>query len=332
MKNKEYQYEFFSPYKNYFYDYVQFKRNTGRKFERTSIFYLRMLDQLLIEKIRKDNTLKLDQELIETFCALRNNESSKSQYMRMNFIHNLSVYLNYVGVECYVFPASRFVKTHSEFTPYIFTKVEITTLINYLDHLKVAKRYPLYHIIYPMLIRLLYGCGLRISEALKLKYLDVDLENGCFFLSQTKNYSQRMIVMSDSLTNYTRSYVSNMNFSKDYSGYLLPAPDGGHYNSTAVYVTLKKHMKAVGIRRKDGTAPRVHDIRHTFSVHTLDYLVSSGADIYSVLPILSTYLGHTSICSTERYLRLTEEFFAKLTVPVEKLYADVFQEVTYEEK
>jgi integrase len=58
-----------------------------------------------------------------------------------------------------------------------------------------------------------------------------------------------------------------------------------------------------------GHGPRLHDLRHTNAVHALNGWVKADKDVYSLLPILSKFLGHEHIRSTEKYLRLTAEVF-----------------------
>lgn len=62
-----------------------------------------------------------------------------------------------------------------------------------------------------------------------------------------------------------------------------------------------------------GHGPRIHDIRHTFAVHCLQRWVDENIDLETVLPYLSTYMGHVGIQSTQEYLHLTSELFPQIT-------------------
>ena len=68
-------------------------------------------------------------------------------------------------------------------------------------------------------------------------------------------------------------------------------------------------------------------LRHTFAVHALEKMDREGCDLYYALPILSTYLGHGSIRSTEKYLRLTFETRDSITDSMSGIYHDIFPEV-----
>ncbi|WP_406543439.1 hypothetical protein [Clostridium ljungdahlii] len=71
----------------------------------------------------------------------------------------------------------------------------------------------------------------------------------------------------------------------------------------------------------------MHDLRHTFSVHALEQMVSQGKDRYCALPILSTYLGHKGIESTEKYLRLTKQYFKDILQYSAEDAENIFPEV-----
>ena len=64
--------------------------------------------------------------------------------------------------------------------------------------------------------------------------------------------------------------------------------------------------RRAGIRTADGEPPRVHDIRHSFAVNALLRWYRAGVDVQAKLPLLSTYMGHVSIASTQYYLRFVE--------------------------
>jgi integrase len=80
-----------------------------------------------------------------------------------------------------------------------------------------------------------------------------------------------------------------------------------------------------------GKGPRLHDLRHTFCVHTLVKQVRDEIDLYVALPILSTYVGHSSVEATQRYVRLTAEAYPELIEKVSQTCAYVIPEVVEDE-
>lgn len=329
MKNKEIPYVFKGPFKEYIPKYIDFKRSLGFKVGSSVYYTLKGMDDFFLEYGISFDSLILTKEMVEAYVAHRGSESVKTQHMRMSTIRQFALFMNKIGFDFYVYPESDFVKIKSDFIPFIFTHSEIDRLTRILDEIPASSRYPTYHLIYPMLFRMLLGCGLRINEALGLKMANIDMEHGIIILNATKNNTQRLLPMSQSLHKYCRLYIQRMGFSPSYDGYYYPTRNGGEYNSTPVYCQFRKFMRKAGIFRADGSTPRVHD--HTFSVFSLEKMVAEGRDIYSALPILSTYLGHRGIESTEKYLRMTVEAYDSVTGTMENFYRDVFPEVIRDE-
>lgn len=65
-------------------------------------------------------------------------------------------------------------------------------------------------------------------------------------------------------------------------------------------------LERAEIHRDSDKGPRLHDLRHLFCCLSLKQLIDQGKDPYVVLPILSTYVGHKSTKTTEKYLRLSK--------------------------
>ena len=65
---------------------------------------------------------------------------------------------------------------------------------------------------------------------------------------------------------------------------------------------LRNVIRTAAIRTGAGRSPRVHDLRFTFAVHALMRWYRAGIDVQARLPALSTYMGHSSLVSTQHYL------------------------------
>jgi len=327
MRTKEVPYVFTGPLAKYCEQYIDYKRSLGFKVGPSVYYLLRGMDTYFLQHNLPLNSSTLTKEMVERYVSRRGKESVKTQHLRMSIIRQFSLFMNRLGFSYYVYPEIDFVQIKSTFVPYIMTYNEVERLIGILDNIPINPRYPTYHMIYPMLFRMLYGCGLRINEALGLKRENVNLDQGILKLDSSKNNVQRLIPMSDSLRKYCMKYTKQMSFSASYDGLYYPTKNGNEYNSSPVYNQFRKFMALAKILRENGTVPRVHDIRHTFAVHALEKMVGEGRDIYCVLPILSTYLGHKGIESTEKYLRLTIEAHTSVIVTMTDYYDSVYPEV-----
>ena len=149
------------------------------------------------------------------------------------------------------------------FVPYIFTKDEIERLFSAVDCTKESSESPLRHLVMPVLFRLLYTCGLRVSEALHLKVADVDLDAGVLAIYGAKGDKERLVGISDSMLAYMKSYRSNPLVTNAKSIYFFPAPDGGFYDTSTIYDIFRKCLFDAGIpHRGRGKGPRLHDLRY----------------------------------------------------------------------
>jgi integrase len=71
-----------------------------------------------------------------------------------------------------------------------------------------------------------------------------------------------------------------------------------------------------------------HDLRHTFAVNNLRAWFAAGQDVGALLPVLQTYMGHSSLSDTAYYLRLTAESYPDITARVQQFTGDVVPPVT----
>jgi integrase/recombinase XerD len=330
MKDKERIIVFDGPFKELCYRYISYKKSLGYGFSSSSIYELRYMDRFFGKY--HFNTPRLTKKMVLSFTSYRENESLKTQHMRMSLIRQFAIFMRSLGCDVYIHPV-KLIKLCKFFTPYIFTHDEISRIIEASDNLKICNCSPNYRLIYPVLMRMLYGCGLRVSEALTLKVTDVNLNDGILTITKAKFNKSRLVPMSSSLTKICNDYAGKMHFDMQGDGYFFPAPDNGRYNRGPIYMRFRHFLKEAGIERcRCEKGPRLHDLRHSFAVHSLEKMVSEGRDIYCALPILCTYLGHRGIESTEKYLRLTKESFSNIINAVGPLYADVFPEVNSNEK
>jgi len=152
--------------------------------------------------------------------------------------------------------------------------------------------------------------------------------NGILFIRGAKFSKDRLIPMSASLASMFIKYhdLFNPNYRAD--DYYFRNKTGTPLKRDHVYKNYRKLLWKVGISHGGkGKGPRLHDFRHTFCVHTLSKQVKEKIDLYTALPILSTYLGHSSVGATQRYVRLTVEAYPELIEKVSKTCAFVIPEV-----
>ena len=137
----------------------------------------------------------------------------------------------------------------------------------------------------------------------------------------------RVVPMSDSLLKLCREYSDRHNDNRLSDSYYFSPNGTRRYSPQTIYNRFRDVLFYSGIpHRGKGKGPRLHDLRHTFAVHSLRQLSERGEDLYTVLPVLSEYMGHSSVSSTQYYLRLTAEVYPDMIKKVDSSFGDIYPE------
>lgn len=301
------------------YAFFEEKYHLGYKYNGIDT-YLMSFDKFLLGKDCKSS---LSKELVLQWVERKPHQKAETVWCNIRTMRVLADFLNRNGVPAYRVPQySEPRKTH-DFTPYIFTYSEIERIIAVFDGFHYNKVSPKRHLVYPLLIRVLAFCGLRASEALNLRVKDVDFENGYFTLRDTKNCQDRIVPLDNNLKERFCQYKNQIRFNSN-DDYFFPAPDGGIYSIATVEKTFRDAMFTAGIPyRGRGKGPRLHDLRHTFAVHSLQKLTQDGKPSQAALPILMTYIGHKSVDATSRYIHLSAESYPDLIKQTEAVFGSL---------
>ena len=159
---------------------------------------------------------------------------------------------------------------------------------------------------------LLYGAGLRSGEARRLTVADVDLDAAVLAVNDTKFYKSRLVPVGTDLAGMLRRYAalrSRRPLPEGLASTFLACRDGSPLNKAIVCHAFHATLRAAGINTsKPGCrAPCLHALRHSFATHRLISWHREGADVQTLLPSLSTYLGHASVAATQIYIAMTPE-------------------------
>lgn len=258
-------------------------------------------------------TTTLPRSLVEAFIAKRPYEAETTRQHRISLVRLLGDYMQRHGVAAYVVPRGGQGPVPTRYVPHIFARAELRAFFHAVDTMAPATTAPQRHLVYPVLFRLLYGCGLRVSEAVGLAVQDVDEPNGLVHIRVAKFGKERVVPLHPTLANRCRRYAATVLAVAPLDAPFFPAPHGGSYTAATVYTAFRRLLWSAGISHGGrGYGPRLHDLRHTFAVHCLRRWVEDGTDLTVALPYLSAYLGHTSLRGTQDYLRLTAELYPAL--------------------
>ncbi len=307
MENENYILKVNSVFKDELLDYIKFKRNLGYKYSKETCEKYEMLDKTFIEMDLKEK--KIDYSVIDYWYGKC---SSLKQITKSERHSTLKMFCEYLVLNHYpniVIPFDNPFKGTCDFVPYIYSNEEINDIFDYVNSQKNEKdNYLRLHIG----LCLLYGCGLRINELTNLQLKHFDKEEKTILIEHSKNYVTRLIPLSESIYNSLIQYIEKIEIENP-EDYLIENGNKRYCAKANIRWNFRQTLKALGIKRQEsGLYPRVHDLRHTFAVHTLRRMEENGFDLYTSLPILSVYLGHKSIAETEYYLRLVKEDFREI--------------------
>ena len=147
----------------------------------------------------------------------------------------------------------------------MLTGEERQKFLQAVDALQPTARSPLRHLIMPEVFRLLYGCGFRVNEVLKLRVRDVDLNHGIITVRQGKFRKDRLVPPALLLVKRLRKYAAHFEKHPP-NAIFFPGPSGGPFSLRTVYTLFRQLLLQCGISHGGrGKGPRIHDARHRFA-------------------------------------------------------------------
>lgn len=236
-------------------------------------------------------------------------------YRRMAILRRFIRYLRQFEPQTEMPEASIFGPEPGRVAPHIYREEEIVDLLAAARTL--GPRGSLRPATFETLFGLMASTGLRVSEALHLGDIDVDLKRGMLTVRETKFAKSRQLPLHPSTTEALARYrqqrmrhvptTADTPFFIGSRGRRLGRPLGDR-QVHRVFNALRDRLGWVN--RGAHAAPRLHDLRHTFAVRRLVCWHREGTDIDQMMLALSTYLGHTKISHTYWYLSAVPELMA----------------------
>jgi integrase len=251
------------------------------------------------------------------------------------YIKTIRVFMKYrssLGRMVYMPPYRKVIDTY---IPYIFTVDEVKQICEASDNLVTfMPNLALIHIyeMFPMIVRLLYGCGTRLGETIQLKINDIDIERGILTLRHAKADKERLIPLHSSLHNVLRKYCMSLGFIGLRDTYIFPGKNpNSHISPSTVERIFKSVLQNIGIIFEVGNprkrGPCLHCLRHSFILESFKQLKESGYPFDYSVPYLSIYCGHKSLLETEKYMKFSSEMFPDDMHRFEDFTKDIFPEV-----
>lgn len=270
---------------------------------------------------------EITRDIAMHWAERRPGEHVNTLIRRITPVRQFAKYLNGLGQPAYVIPTGIPAKGQ-RYVPHIYTVHELCAFFQAVDQCAYDPHCPTRHFVVPVIFRVLYCCGLRSSEVVRLTVDDVDLGTGVLNIRQSKGHKDRRVVLAADVLNLCRTYDQLVRQYQPTRVAFFPNRHGEPYSKYFLGYTFHVFWDRSGIGPVSGNAPRVHDFRHSFSVHRLNQWVRDNKDLNAYLPYLSMYLGHEHLSETDYYLHFVPEFFPTLTEATEVRFATLIPEVT----
>lgn len=164
-------------------------------------------------------------------------------------------------------------------------------------------------IIDPVLFRLIYLNGLRISEACKLATSETVFDEGIITILDGKGRKDRLVYLSKDMSELCLQYLKHLEkVTGQHQRWLFP----GRHICDPIGIATVEHKfmefwEQTSFSANCGIKPTVHDLRHTFVVNRINAWSEQGLSFSQMLPYLSKYLGHKTFNETFYYYHYTRE-------------------------
>lgn len=322
------EYVFTSCFLNDIQGLIEQKKQSGYIYD-SAKYILIQFDKFCVEN-HIDMAI-ITKELSDTWQSYHADETKSRRASRMSVLRQLAQYMNSQGSECYI-PSKFSAKSYR--VPYVMNEREIKELFTVADDYvpKVnADRFNILAEEYKVLFRFIYCCGLRVSEARKLKLEDIDFKRKTALILRSKGDKDRLIYIADDVCKMCLDMLDLLHDKYHfYSEYLFPSSDP---NTPLQVASINKKFQEFWKKTSgasDYKYPTVHSLRYSFVVTRMNLWMEKGENLTAMMPYLSKYLGHESVENTYYYYHQIESAF-KIVRQKDQLSDRIIPEVPDEE-
>lgn len=202
--------------------------------------------------------------------------------------------------------------------PYIYSDDEISRILAAAGRLRVT--HPLRRVGYATLFGLIASTGLRISEALDLRFDDI-LPGGVLRIRCSKFGKSRVIPLHATTKAALDRYLVIRRAHTVLDDHIFLSTSNRRISSRMVNYTFRRILTLAQIAPGRTRTPRIHDLRHTMATRALERCSAERWAVSRHFVALSTYLGHVDIKQTYWYLQATPELMTDIAATAEAFVA-----------
>ncbi len=279
-------------------DYLALRRALGYKLVEDG----QVLGQF-VAFVEKTGSIHITTELALRWATQSNRASPVHQAHQLSRVRLFAEYLSGIDPQTQIPPRGLLPDQYQRRAPYIYSVRQIRNLVTAAGQLPSATGLRAHT--YATLFGLLAVTGLRIGEAIALDCDDVDLGGQVLLVRQSKFAKDRLVPVHSTTAVVLGEYMAMRNRCHphpcDHAFFL--AERGTRLTDCMVRQTFILLSRHIGLRTADDHhGPRLHDLRHTFAVTTVQRWYREGLDVNAQIPQLATFLGHSHVRDTYWYL------------------------------
>ena len=175
--------------------------------------------------------------------------------------------------------------------PIVLSKQEVVSMINFTDNLK-----------HKLIIQILYGSGLRISEVVNLQINDIDFNRNVITIKSGKGRKDRITILSKQILENVNKYLQQWHPLV----YLFESHEAGKkINIRSAQKVVADAIKRAGVNK----AASAHSLRHSFATHLLE----AGTNIRYIQELL----GHARLETTQIYTKVANNRLREIESPLD---------------
>lgn len=291
------KYNFKSIFKNELNNFVLYKRSLGLDYKK-EISRLKYIDNILINLKLKNKKITKD-----VFIELtKRNDMQEANYARQfGITKDFCKFLIANDFKDIYYEERKF-HIVNNYKPFIFSDDDIILLFKTMDDIKNQQSSKIFHNLYytySIFFRLLYACGLRVSEGIKIKIEDINFDENTIKIIDSKRHISRLVAFSDSLKICLEDYIKKLNIK---IGLLFKNSRNTELCKNQLRKYYRKIIKISGLNENS----LIHDLRHCFCNKAFNQMLENGYDENVVIVYLYKYMGHKTISETEYYLHFID--------------------------
>ena len=203
--------------------------------------------------------IRLTKPMLDSFIYVEY-ERQSTHYKKEIVMHDFASFLQDQGYPVYVPAIKSAPEKRCVHIPYIFTQQELKRFFTAIDSYPVAK-YNNRNTVDPVLFRLLYATGLRVSESLNLRVKDVNLEEGILTIRHAKNNKDRLVPVAQSLSKRMAGLAEKIHRFSNETSYFFPNTVHNRIDQSTIYCRFRDYLLMADISHT-AAGPRVHDLSY----------------------------------------------------------------------